>query len=192
MENFEQNEFQFNNQQSQETLPPKTAFGGLGLGFGIASIVLFWIPVIGLILGILGVIFTILAKRVVGMRIAGAICSGIGTFLSLIITGLMVLGFAILGNIDNSVLLEQELNSSGAVVQIGEHELVGIWVWDGDGNEWYSFRADGTAVNLMDGEEFTWHENGTLNAIIYTSWEINGNTLTIHNSFGSSFNYHRR
>ena len=190
MEQFEQqysnqvNNFQQNDEQ------PKTVFGGLALGFGIASIVIFWIPFVGLILGILGIVFAILAKRVVGMRIAGAICSGIGTFLSLIITGLLILGLIITSNVDSVALLEQELNN--VTLNNEQQELVGIWQWDVTGADWYSFRADGTAVNLNDGEEFTWNEDGTLNAIIYTRWEINNGILTIHNSLGSSFNYRRR
>jgi len=63
MEQFEQAVQQpINNFQQNENQQPKTVFGGLALGFGIASIVIFWIPFVGLILGILGIVFTILAK----------------------------------------------------------------------------------------------------------------------------------
>ena len=192
MENIEQNGYETNYNQQNDNLQPKTVFGGLGLGFGIASIVIFWIPVIGLILGILGIIFTILAKRVVGLRIAGAICSGIGTLLSLAITSLFIIGFIALSRSGN--LLEQELmnmNTPSIITQdSNQHELVGIWTFYG--TDWYSFRADGTAVNLIDGEEFFWNENGTLDSIVYTNWEINNGVLTIHWNIGISFEYQRR
>jgi len=124
------------------------------------------------------------------MRIAGGICSGIGVAFSLFVTGLAILVIATIPNVDSVALLEQELNN--VTLNSEQHELVGIWQWDFTGDDWFSFRADGTAVNLSDGEEFTWNEDGTLNAIIYTRWEINNGILTIHNSLGTSFNYIRR
>ena len=69
------------------------------------------------------------------------------------------------------------------------HEIVGEWSYLG--TPWFRFYADGSAVNLTDGEAFTWEEDGSLNAIIYESWSISGDTLTVTWSSGASFNYAR-
>ena len=73
----------------------------------------------------------------------------------------------------------------------GSHELVGEWEWDSTGQLWFRFYEDGSAVNLRDGEEFTWNEDGSLNALIYESWSIRNNTLTITWSTGATFDYNR-
>lgn len=189
---------QFNNGLQNGEEQPRTVFGGLGLGFGIAAIILFWIPFLGLLFGILGIVFAALAKRVKGLRVAAFICSGFGTLFSLIITGLIIIGFAFLGNlsVDSGALLQQELDNMNTILgPVGvQHELVGIWAWEVTDENWFSFRADGTAVNLRDGEEFRWHEDGTISgAEIYERWEINGGILTIHWNFGGlSYNYRRQ
>jgi len=59
------------------------------------------------------------------------------------------------------------------------------------GTPWFRFYADGVALNLMDGEVFSWSENGSLDAILYESWEVNGNTLTVTWTTGATFNYSR-
>ena len=180
------------NNSQNEGVPPKTVFAGLGLGFGIGAIVLFWIPFVGLLLGILAVIFVILAKNVKGLRIAALVCSIIGTILSLIITGLVMIGIAFATNFDTAALLQQEMNNRPIIVTEGQHEIVGIWEWDLSGSEWYIFRADGTGVNLSNGDEFKWYEDGTMSGDVGARWEINGGILTIHWGFGGfSYSYRR-
>jgi len=74
---------------------------------------------------------------------------------------------------------------------VGNHELVGEWLWGSANTPWYRFYEDGSAVNLNDGESFTWYEDGSLNAIIYASWSINNGVLTITWNNGTTFDYSR-
>lgn len=71
------------------------------------------------------------------------------------------------------------------------HELVGEWDWVDMNILWYRFYEDGSAVNLNDGERFTWYEDGSINAIFYESWSINNDVLTITWDNGMSFRYSR-
>lgn len=60
-----------------------------GLVLGIISIVLCWIPLFDLVIGIVGLILSLLGRRSLsrrGLAIAGLVCSIIGLILSLIIT----------------------------------------------------------------------------------------------------------
>jgi len=69
------------------------------------------------------------------------------------------------------------------------HELVGEWSFLG--TPWFRFYADGSALNLSDGEAFTWEEDGTVNAILYETWSVDGDTLTITWESGATFEYSR-
>jgi len=71
------------------------------------------------------------------------------------------------------------------------HELVGEWAWITTNTTWFRFYEDGGAVNLYDGEHFTWNEDGSLNAIIYESWSISNGVLTVTWSDGTTFDYLR-
>jgi hypothetical protein len=68
--------------------------------------------------------------------------------------------------------------------------LVGTWAFGG--RPWYQFNADGTGMNLSDGEQFNWHEDGTFsNATVYQNWVIEDDVLTITWVAGSTFQYSR-
>lgn len=81
----------------------------------------------------------------------------------------------------------------GLIACGSEHELVGDWAWVASETRWFRFYEDGKAVNLNDdeGEEFTWHEDGSLNALVYESWSIDDDILTITWTNGLTFEYIR-
>jgi vacuolar-type H+-ATPase subunit I/STV1 len=61
-------------------------FAVASLVTGILSIIFFWVPVMGTILGILGLVFGVISykKRRNGMALAGAICGGLGLVFSIL------------------------------------------------------------------------------------------------------------
>ena len=95
---------------------------------------------------------------------------------------------------NNDEILEaddQEVVANDDASAVGNHDLVGEWEW-GHTGIWYRFYEDGSAVNVKDGEQFTWSADGSLNdAIFYESWIIHNGILTITWNRGVSFNYTR-
>lgn len=73
-------------------MPQASQGGGLaiaGLVLGIISIVFCWIPLFDILIGIVGLVLSLLGRRSLsrhGIAIAGLVCSIIGLILSLIIT----------------------------------------------------------------------------------------------------------
>jgi len=78
---------------------------------------------------------------------------------------------------------------SGTEVVGGVIEVIGEWAYLG--TPWFRFYDNGDAVNLSDGEQFTWNEDGSLDAILYESWSVSGDTLTITWAGGATFEYTR-
>ena len=79
--------------------------------------------------------------------------------------------------------------NSGCENSGDKYELIGEWTYLRI--PWFRFYEDGRAVNLQDGEKFTWNEDGSLDALIYESWSIRDDTLTVTWVTGDSFNYRR-
>jgi len=87
----------------------------------------------------------------------------------------------------NSAPATTTTNDNDEVAQ-SDNELIGNWAFQG--TPWFRFYDDGVAMNLVDGEVFSWHEDGTLTAILYERWEIDNNgRLVIHWETGESFTY---
>ena len=108
----------------------------------------------------------------------------------LLLSIVLFLGFGLIACGD--IVDSNRADSNGVDSNSGEsHELIGEWVYL-QMTPWFRFYEDGTAINLTDGEEFTWYEDGSLNSLIYSSWSISDDTLTITWSTGGvSFNYTR-
>lgn len=74
--------------------PMSNGFGTASLVLGILGVVLFWFPVVGLVLAVLALVFAVLGRRKVsrhqasngGMAIAGLVLGILGTIGSLIVT----------------------------------------------------------------------------------------------------------
>ncbi|MCL2605784.1 MAG: hypothetical protein FWD93_00690 [Coriobacteriia bacterium] len=84
---------------------------------------------------------------------------------------------------------ETEVGAASESEAATTSEIVGEWAYLGA--PWYRFYDNGDAVNLSDGEQFTWSEDGSLDATIYESWSISGDTLTIVWTGGASHEYTR-
>jgi protein-disulfide isomerase-like protein with CxxC motif len=91
---------------------------------------------------------------------------------------------------NRAIIVDSDLQGNASQVIVGgSNYLVGEWLFNG--TPWFRFNADGTAQNLQDGENFRWNEDGSLDALLYESWSLYDNTLTITWRAGLSFTYHR-
>lgn len=156
----------------------------LGIGFLIPLIGWLALPfvIIGLILSIVGFLK---ARR-------GAPHRGLGLAGIIIAAASLLLGLILNVAVFHSVRTEWTNATPAAVAPAGPQAeaLVGRWSWEG--SPWLQFNADGTGENLSDGERFNWHENGTFsNAIVYQSWRVDGDVLTVTWTTGATFTYHR-
>ncbi len=77
-----------------------TGFGIASLVLGIVSIVFCWVPVVGLVSGILGIIFSVKQRKISqnGIAIAGLVTSIIGLVLSALYSIFWVFFGAIIGS----------------------------------------------------------------------------------------------
>ena len=83
--------------------PPASGYAVASLVLGILSIVLWWIPIVNIIISILGLVFAIITKKRGnrgGMGTAGLVCSIIGTVFSLWIVIWLFVGLIWLGSSD--------------------------------------------------------------------------------------------
>jgi hypothetical protein len=77
------------------------------LVLGICSIVFCWFPVLGLIVGVVGLILAASSKRegyLGGMRTGGLVCSIIGTVFSALYTACVIAGLAMISTMPDWML----------------------------------------------------------------------------------------
>ncbi len=76
----------------------RNGFGTAALVLGILSLVLCWVPVVGLVIGVLAIVFAVLGRKRAGRReadnggmaIAGLVTGIIGLILSVIFTSILI------------------------------------------------------------------------------------------------------
>jgi len=174
-----------------QTPPPPNGSALAGFILSILSLG-FLVPLFGWLaipLVILGLVFSIIGlnKARNGASLRGLALAGI-----VIATISLVAGIIVNVLVYHSAITNWTHTDVVAVAPAGPQAeaLVGEWAFEG--NPWFRFNADGTGENLSDGERFNWHEDGTFsNALVYRSWHVDGDTLTVTWDNGSSFTYTR-
>jgi len=100
-----------------------------------------------------------------------------------------------------ALILLAGLVGCGGNQDFSDHELVGVWAWDGNPFWQYDFRGDGTGTRGMpdDGQEFTWSIRGSGHIRMVVNhrredWNyiINDYNLTLDNRvFNETYTYRR-
>ena len=88
----------YNGSMYPDQAPKKTGFAVAALVLGISGLLFFWIPFIGVIVALAGIVLGIIAlnkKQSSGLSIGGIVCGAIALLLSIIVTIFIVLVVAV-------------------------------------------------------------------------------------------------
>ena len=175
-------------------LPPKRPSNPLAivgfiasiLGLGFLVPVLGWlvapILLIGSVLSIIGYVKSRHGQPLGGLALAGITVAGLTLLAGIVINAITIHNANTnWGHVD---VLDSAPTGAQAEALIGE--------WAFEGTPWFRFNADGTGENLVDGERFNWHGDGSFsNALTYRDWHVTGDTLTVTWLTGQTFTYTR-